>query len=946
MPTNFESWDKSDLAFFTTVEDAISASSNLKDLQRELDDFLSYPQSHSLNQETHDLYEQVITALGSDAETIAISFFVNPAKHHIKGVPLREKRTINDIAMRICAIYIRKNLSGNALHALTTRIELILRTPIGRREREVSDHPGSEASENQYFYPSARDCIEILAENIKNLAVLDYLAELFSGKFNRLAQLGEDADNYFENTYGEYLQGMHETFEQIVVALHEQGKFTYAWFSSVATIEPRYLRVGRLNNEAHEQSDHATTLPDAYNEYTHQFIDQQLDKFPASAKILNELIKPGQLTGFRSLVTGLRLINKLNLSAAELTLDSASNTVVRNLIAVSGFDINETEAQVVEKLKSFDESLLARALPFAGYARNALLDAMGWGSLKEFQRHFFNLAKNKVDTIRPLRDIYLGESEYCGYINRALWIDVLRSLDPILIDKYMDAFSNTGVNDCLMLVAAIMGKDRKKVEKKLAHHAQAAIKAYGLYEVENDEDLRQRYLKFKTMHKEAKQYGSERQRNTEVACNVGLKNLAQTAGFTDETRMEWAVEAGITENAMEFGCNIAADAWDIRLVLQGATPKIEVYKDNKLLKSVPPKVRKADSYKQMRDTQISMQEQSSRFCKSLEDMMCAGESIPAEELTTLTRLPVMKAMLSQLVICCEGKFGMLKDNSVVSFNNKTSPLSSDIKIAHVYDLYSAGVLSEWQRHVINNRITQPFKQAFRELYVVTPAEKKSGGSSARFAGKKITSSKASRLLQTRAWRQESNGGLEVFKRFPHLGITAEIEFEDVANYLTESNYATMGDIVFHTTGGRLSLNNVDKIIFSEVMRDADLVVSAAHGNEATNCWSNETTERRSELISLLVASLQLNGVHCDNNVVCITGTLANYRIHLGSGNIHIEQGHHLCIIPASKMQLENVYLPFSDEDGKTAEIISKIFLLVADHNITDKDILSQITQDK
>lgn len=68
--------------------------------------------------------------------------------------------------------------------------------------------------------------------------------------------------------------------------------------------------------------------------------------------------------------------------------------------------------------------------------------------------------------------------------------------------------------------------------------------------------------------------------------------------------------------------------------------------------------------------------------------------------------------------------------------------------------------------------------------------------SARFAGKKITSCKASRILQTRAWRQESNDDLEIFNRFPHLGITAEIEFEDVANHLTESNYATMGDIVF------------------------------------------------------------------------------------------------------------------------------------------------------
>lgn len=80
---------------------------------------------------------------------------------------------------------------------------------------------------------------------------------------------------------------------------------------------------------------------------------------------------------------------------------------------------------------------------------------------------------------------------------------------------------------------------------------------------------------------------------------------------------------------------------------------------------------------------------------------------------------------------------------------------------------------------------------------------------------------------------------------------------------------------------------------------------------------------------------------CEGHFAYIEGKLASYKIHLGSGVIHIQPGNYLCIVP--KMELnEQVYLPFADTDLRTSEIVSKIFLLLNDDKITDKSILSQI----
>ncbi len=74
----------------------------------------------------------------------------------------------------------------------------------------------------------------------------------------------------------------------------------------------------------------------------------------------------------------------------------------------------------------------------------------------------------------------------------------------------------------------------------------------------------------------------------------------------------------------------------------------------------------------------------------------------------------------------------------------------------------------------------------------------------------------------------------------------------------------------------------------------------------------------------------------------IKGARASYSVHLGSGVVHQEGGAMLSILPVHSQKRGRIFLPFVDEDPKTAEIFSKIVLLAEDQKIKDPSILSQI----
>jgi hypothetical protein len=126
------------------------------------------------------------------------------------------------------------------------------------------------------------------------------------------------------------------------------------------------------------------------------------------------------------------------------------------------------------------------------------------------------------------------------------------------------------------------------------------------------------------------------------------------------------------------------------------------------------------------------------------------------------------------------------------------------------------------------------------------------------------------------------------------------------------------------------------------MRDLDLVVSVAHAGGVDPEASSSSIESRSALIRETATLLNLENVKLSEKHVIIDGKLSNYNVNLGSGVVHKQPGGSLCIIPVHSQHRGRVFLPFVDNDPKTAEIISKVILLARDEQIKDPTILEQI----
>jgi len=186
-----------------------------------------------------------------------------------------------------------------------------------------------------------------------------------------------------------------------------------------------------------------------------------------------------------------------------------------------------------------------------------------------------------------------------------------------------------------------------------------------------------------------------------------------------------------------------------------------------------------------------------------------------------------------------------------------------VRVAHPYDLLAEGsdALSAFQRLVVRRGIRQRVKQVFRELYVVTPAEVAAGERSARFAGHTISPRMAGSILGGRGW-EHSGDGRSLYKEHPAAGITAVFEFDTNGHFFGAA--ARTADIWFFSMaeaergevrrtsvgpgvrGEVLYLKDIPQPHFSEIMRDADLVVSVAQLEDSGEWLSSEGYERRAE----------------------------------------------------------------------------------------------------
>jgi len=290
----------------------------------------------------------------------------------------------------------------------------------------------------------------------------------------------------------------------------------------------------------------------------------------------------------------------------------------------------------------------------------------------------------------------------------------------------------------------------------------------------------------------------------------------------------------------------------------------------------------------------------------------------------------------------------------------------------------------WRQLLINRQIVQPFKQAFREVYVVTPAEIAADKESRRYAGHYLRQHQLKALCDARNWnyalQMYRGSGYIPARRLPEWNINATLYLEgsggcsDAGVFLyvcTNFIHFYRREVVQrdgeeHNVGVILQLDEVPPLVFSEVMRDIDLFVGVCSiGTDATlgqaetdhrgmrEYWQNsrfaELTASalvRKDTLDMIISKLAI-APQCrfDGKYLQVEGKLRSYKIHLGSGNILMSPNdQYLCIVSDHKKALhalDQMYLPF-EGDQMLSLILSKALLLAADDQITDLSIVQQI----
>ncbi len=140
----------------------------------------------------------------------------------------------------------------------------------------------------------------------------------------------------------------------------------------------------------------------------------------------------------------------------------------------------------------------------------------------------------------------------------------------------------------------------------------------------------------------------------------------------------------------------------------------------------------------------------------------------------------------------------------------------------------------------------------------------------------------------------------------------------------------------------IDLGEVPDRCFSEVLRDLDLVVSVAHQGGVDPETSSSTIEMRAALLQETCRLLGLENVTLQTQNAFIQGTRAKYSVHLGSAQAFLDSGMALAIVAVHSQHRGRLFLPFADEDPRTAEVLSKVLLLARDEEIKDPNPLAQI----
>ncbi|WP_329335517.1 DUF4132 domain-containing protein [Streptomyces sp. NBC_00663] len=421
----------------------------------------------------------------------------------------------------------------------------------------------------------------------------------------------------------------------------------------------------------------------------------------------------------------------------------------------------------------------------------------------------------------------------------------------------------------------------------------------------------------------------------------------------------------------------------------------------KTVKSVPAGVRRdhADELKELKAAVKDIDKMLSAQSERLDRQFLARRtwSFAAWRERYLDH-PLVGTFARRLLWTIDGTTVGYTDGALRTLTDTPVDGGSEVALWHPVDHEPAEIVA-WRDWLERHGITQPFKQAHREVYLLTDAERTTGTYSNRFAAHYLRQHQFHALAAVRGWRNKLRLSVDdeappATRELPEWGLRAEywIEGDGGENHedLTDSgSYLRLrtDQVRFypidapensaHCCGGEYSmwlrdgsdpvdpvpLTEIPPLVLSEVLRDVDLFVGVASvGNDPTwldggpggrfrEYWTSygfgelgASAESRRTLLERLIPRLAIaDRCTLEGRFLQVKGDRHTYKVHLGSGNIlRTPNDQYLCIVPKSNPSAPQAgYLPY-EGDRMLAVILSKAMMLANDTEITDPTILSQL----
>ncbi len=481
---------------------------------------------------------------------------------------------------------------------------------------------------------------------------------------------------------------------------------------------------------------------------------------------------------------------------------------------------------------------------------------------------------------------------------------------------------------------------------------------------------------------------------------------AERLGLPKEDLEEMAVPAyGLAEvgkGTWEFG------EFTAELTIPGTRETQITWRNaaGKVQKSVPAAVKKefAEDWKELKAADKDIQKMLPAQAERIDQLYLQQKSWPLEIWRErYLDHPLVGVIARRLIwrFTHEGKSrdGLWQNGAVSDRHGHALELApgTTVTLWHPLDTTTPEI-EAWRLWLEEQEIRQPFKQAHREVYILTPAEENTRIYSNRFAAHILRQHQFHALAAARGWKNKLRLMVDdtyppAHVLLPKWNLRAEFWIEGVGTeYGQDTNdsgsflYLSTDQVRFypilapqryaHAGGGGyapdrgaaddpLPLAEIPALVFSEIMRDVDLFVGVASvGNDPAwndggprgryvDYWNkvsfgdlSASAQTRKVLLERLVPRLKIAGL-CSfaDKFLLVKGQLHTYKIHLGSGNILMSPNdQYLCIVPkssAAPVAGEKVILPF-EGDHVLALILSKAFLLAEDTKIKDETINRQI----